>query len=137
MKIEATRLDWTKPLAMANYRSPGCAYCHMHAANHDVSATVRQDLMENTASAISDNEKVYDETIEDKTRAVCQDCHSPRYITQLFSNGEAMLEIAEWRISRLVSTPLIRRLSPDAPGCCVCCMACLILTGTNTIVLDY
>ncbi|MCK4705098.1 MAG: hypothetical protein KAT90_06430 [Gammaproteobacteria bacterium] len=86
MKIEATRRDWTKPLAMANYRSPGCAYCHMHAAEHDVSVSVRQDIMQES------------ENVHDVMRAVCMDCHSPRYITRLLENGEAMLEIARKKV---------------------------------------
>lgn len=86
MKIEATRLDWTKPLAMANYRSPGCAYCHMHAAEHDVSLSVRQDIMKESKN------------VQDVMRAVCQDCHSPRYITRLLENGEAMLEVARKKV---------------------------------------
>jgi len=38
------------------------------------------------------------EKVQDNTRAVCQDCHSPRYITRLFENGEAMLEIARKKV---------------------------------------
>ena len=86
MKIEATRRDWTKSLAMANYRSPGCAYCHMHAAEHDVGISVRQDIMQES------------ENVQDVMRAVCMDCHSPRYITRLLENGEAMLEVARKKI---------------------------------------
>jgi len=38
------------------------------------------------------------ESVQDKTRAVCQDCHSPRYITHLFSNNEAMLEVGRKKV---------------------------------------
>ena len=86
MKMEATRRDWTKPLATANYRSPGCAYCHMHAGEHDVGISVRQDIMQES------------ENVQDVMRAVCMDCHSPRYITRLLENGEAMLEIARKKV---------------------------------------
>ena len=86
MKMEAVSYDWTKPLAMANYRSPGCAYCHMHAAEHDVSGSVRQDIMQES------------ETVQDAMRSVCMDCHSPRYIGLLLENGEAMLEMARKKV---------------------------------------
>ena len=86
MKMEAAQYDWTKSLAMANYRSPGCAYCHMHAAEHDVSVSVRQDIMQES------------EAVQDAMRAVCMDCHAPRYITRLLENGEAMLEVARKKI---------------------------------------
>ena len=86
MKMEAAQYDWRKPLAMANYRSPGCAYCHMHAAEHDVSVGVRRDIMQKS------------EAVQDAMRAVCADCHAPRYIARLLENGEAMLEVARMKI---------------------------------------
>jgi len=92
MRIEKNTYDWQQPLASANYRAPGCSYCHMHRNNHDVSRTVRHDLM----SRKVENSEI--EKVQDETRAVCQDCHSPRYITRLFDNGEAMLEIARKKV---------------------------------------
>lgn len=88
MQLEKNTYDWKQPFELAKYRAPGCGYCHMHQSSHDVSRTVRHDLM-------SDIEI---ENVHDETRAVCQDCHSPRYITRLFSNGEAMLEIARKKV---------------------------------------
>ncbi len=88
MQLEKNSYDWNQPFELASYRSPGCGYCHMHQGNHNVSVTVRHDLM-------SDMET---EKVQDNTRAVCQECHSPRYITHLFTNGEAMLEIARKKI---------------------------------------
>ncbi|MDH3342660.1 MAG: hypothetical protein OEM07_02955 [Gammaproteobacteria bacterium] len=85
-RIEASNRDWSKPLAMANYRAPGCAYCHMRAGEHDVSISVRQDIMQESRS------------VQDEMRAVCHDCHSPRYISRLLENGEAMLEIARMKV---------------------------------------
>ena len=92
MRIEKNTYDWSQPFVSANYRAPGCGYCHMHRNNHDVSRTVRHNLMSNgeNNSAI--------EKVQDETRAVCQDCHSPRYITRLFDNGDAMLEIARKKV---------------------------------------
>ncbi|MCK5262939.1 MAG: hypothetical protein KAJ92_04600, partial [Gammaproteobacteria bacterium] len=86
MRIGAGQEDWNKSLSMANYRVPGCAYCHMHAGEHDVTTSVRRDIMQES------------EAVQDEIRAVCQDCHSPRYITRLLENGEAMLEIARKKV---------------------------------------
>jgi hypothetical protein len=92
MRLEKNTYDWNQSFELANYRAPGCGYCHMHRNSHDVSSTVRHDLMGELMSGLET------EKVQDKTRAVCQDCHSPRYITQLFSNGEAMLEIARKKV---------------------------------------
>jgi hypothetical protein len=88
MQLEKNSYDWSRTFELANYRAPGCGYCHMHQSNHDVSATVRHDLMNDQGI----------EEVQDETRAVCQDCHSPRYITDLFTNGESMLEIARKKV---------------------------------------
>lgn len=88
MQLEKNTYDWTQPFELANYRAPGCGYCHMHQGDHDVSGTVRHDLMRDDET----------EDVHDKTRAVCQGCHSPRYITRLFETGEAMLEIARKKV---------------------------------------
>ncbi|MCK4950752.1 MAG: hypothetical protein KAS48_02960 [Gammaproteobacteria bacterium] len=84
MRLEEKQQDWGQPLKLANYRVPGCSYCHMHSGNHNISNTVRQNLMEDPES----------EEVQDLMQSICWDCHSPRYISRLFSNGEAMLEIA-------------------------------------------
>lgn len=100
MQLEKNTYDWKQTFELANYRSPGCAYCHMHQNNHDVSNTVRPILI---TGLMNDRET---EKVHDNTRAVCQDCHSPRYITRLFENGEAMLEIARKKVreaDRLIS----------------------------------
>jgi 5-methylcytosine-specific restriction endonuclease McrA len=88
MQLEKNTYEWKRRFELANYRSPGCGYCHMHQGNHDVSNSVRHDLMNGGET----------EMVHDNTRAVCQDCHSPRYITSLFENGEAMLEIARKKV---------------------------------------
>ncbi len=88
MQLEKNTYDWSQSFELAKYRAPGCGYCHMHNNNHDVSITVRQNLMSSLEV----------EKVHDNTRAVCQDCHSPRYITRLFENGEAMLEIARKKV---------------------------------------
>ena len=91
LKLEKKEWDWTQPLAQANYRTPGCAYCHMHAGEHNVSSGVRDaDLLQRSEEKIK--------AVQDATRSVCQDCHAPRYITRLFENGEKMLAIARMKV---------------------------------------
>lgn len=92
VRLEQDEWDWDHPLALANYRAPGCSYCHMHNGNHNVSASVRVwNAMEGTDAAER-------ERVQDAMRAVCQECHSPRYITRLFDNGERMLDIGYMKV---------------------------------------
>ena len=88
MQLEKNSYDWNQSFVLANYRAPGCGYCHMHQSNHNVSTTVRHDLMNDLGT----------KSVTDRMRTVCQDCHSPRYINRLFVNGEAMLEIARKKV---------------------------------------
>ncbi len=92
MRIEKNTYDWNQPFILANYRTPGCGYCHMYQSNHNVSSTVRHELM----NGKTDNSEI--EKVQDKMRQACQTCHAPRYISLLFSNGEAMLEIARKKV---------------------------------------
>jgi hypothetical protein len=92
VRLEQDEWDWNRPLEQANYRAPGCSYCHMHKGNHNVSAGVRVwNAMEGTEAAER-------EQLQNVMRAVCQDCHSPRYITRLFDNGEHMLDIGRMKV---------------------------------------
>ena len=93
VRLEQDEWDWDRPLELANYRAPGCAYCHMHQGNHNVSVSVRVwNAMEGTDAAEG-------EQLPDMMRAVCQDCHSPRYITRLSDNGEQMLAIGRMKVN--------------------------------------
>ena len=92
VRLEQDEWDWGRPLANANYRAPGCSYCRMHKGNHNVSASVR------AGSAMEETEAAERERVQDVTRAVCQECHSPRYITRLFDNGERMLDIGRMKV---------------------------------------
>ena len=90
--LEQDEWDWDRPLALANYRAPGCSYCHMHKGNHNVSSSVRGwNAMEEIGAAER-------ERVQDAMRVVCQECHSPRYITRLFDNGERMLDIGRMKV---------------------------------------
>ena len=93
VRLEQDEWDWERPLELANYRAPGCAYCHMHRGNHNVSASVREwDATEGTDAAAG-------EQLPDVMRAACHECHSPRYITRLFDNGERMLAIGRMKVN--------------------------------------
>ena len=92
MKLEQATYDWNQPLKQANYRVPGCAYCHMHAGEHNVSLSVRKwSVLENTSTRALGR-------IQDKTFKVCMDCHSHRYIKDLLDNNEKMLIIARMKV---------------------------------------
>ncbi len=99
MTLEKKYYDWNQPLADGNYRAPGCSYCHMHKAGHNVNKGIRDDLMDKAAA----------KKIQDQTRSACQDCHAPRYIMRLFDNGERMLEIGRKKVREARS--LIERVS--------------------------
>jgi hypothetical protein len=92
VRLEQDEWNWDSPLEQANYRAPGCAYCHMHRGNHNVSAGVR------VWNAMEEIDAAERERVQDVMRTVCQDCHSPRYITRLFDNGERMLDIGRMKV---------------------------------------
>ncbi|MDM8566829.1 multiheme c-type cytochrome [Candidatus Halobeggiatoa sp. HSG11] len=88
--IRLEQYDWTQ--LMANYRVPSCSYCHMYAGNHNVTHTVRKQQL------LMSSNKVELKKIQDRLKVICQNCHSPRYVTQLFSNGEAQFQIAYMKV---------------------------------------
>jgi len=92
VRLEQDEWDWDRPLELANYRAPGCSYCHMHKGNHNVSASVR------VWNAMEEIDAAERERVQDAMRAVCQECHSPRYITRLLDNGERMLAIGRMKV---------------------------------------
>ncbi len=94
--LEKNEWDWDQPLAMANYRAPGCAYCHMHKGNHNVSENVRK------WSGGQASDTVERERIMMATRIVCQDCHSPRYVSRLLQNGQRMLDIGRMKVKEAI-----------------------------------
>ncbi len=105
MRLEKKQQNWDQPLKSANYRTPGCAYCHMHTGNHNVANSVRK------WTVLTDTDAHNLEQTQDKLQTVCQDCHSPRYITQLLRNGESMLQIARKKIRE--ANKLIEQASSD------------------------
>jgi len=87
MTLEENSYDWNQPLENANYRSPSCAYCHMHEGNHYVESAF-------IYSSPADSLKINSDQKGKEIRRVCLDCHAPRYTEMLFSNGDKMFEIA-------------------------------------------
>ncbi len=76
-RLEGLGWDWARPLARGAYRAPGCAYCHAHAGGHDPGA-VRDP---------------------DRARAVCLDCHGPRYVTRILEAGAAQLAVGRLKLA--------------------------------------
>lgn len=104
VKLEGADWDWTQPLRGANYRAPNCAYCHLHDGEHD------------TRRLLADGkDRTADVRARDAAKAVCYDCHAPRYIGRQEQAGVRMIEIArmKWREGRAL-TDDARGSRPDA-----------------------
>ncbi len=69
------RPDWEKPLSRGAYRAPGCAYCHLHDADHG-------DTMDGARG-------------RHLREWVCGGCHAPRYVADQFAAGAELLAIGE------------------------------------------
>jgi len=85
-RLEAPAHGWDKPLRDGNYRAPGCAYCHMHRSEHNVSRGIAPPG-DSEARARA----------RDVMQPVCYDCHGPRYVAQLWDNGQRMLELGQMK----------------------------------------
>jgi len=83
-RLEAPARGWDKPLRDANYRAPGCAYCHMHRGEHNVSRSIVPPG-DSEARALA----------RDAMQPVCYECHGPRYVAQLWDNGQRMVELGQ------------------------------------------
>lgn len=87
VKLEADESDWSKALSVDNYRAPGCAFCHYSGGGHDVTKYITRG--KSGAEAKEARQQM---------RWVCQQCHAPRYIHELESNGRKMLELGEMKL---------------------------------------
>ncbi len=72
--LEGPRRDWSRPLAEANYRTPSCAYCHMHEGEHGLPAN--------------------DEAVSFS----CLDCHAPRYVKTILETAKHSLKTGELKL---------------------------------------
>lgn len=83
MQLEQKNYDWNQPLREANYRAPGCAYCHFHYGNHLTAKAEPLKLAE---------------ADRDRITGSCLDCHGIRYINRLNDNAVDMIEIARMKV---------------------------------------
>lgn len=92
VKLEADQWNWSQPLARGDYRAPGCAYCHLHGAEHDTRLSVTPwDPFQTSV------ESAPEATLE-RRQSVCGDCHAPRYVAEQTGTGERMQEIARMKL---------------------------------------
>lgn len=92
VKLEADQWDWSRPLVRGNYRAPGCAYCHLHGAEHDTRLSVT------TWRPFQQEESSVRETVATRQQATCGECHAPRYVAEQAATGERMQEIARMKL---------------------------------------
>lgn len=92
MKLEENRWDWSQSLARGNYRAPGCAYCHLHAGEHDTRLSVA------TWQPFQPEESSVREPIAARWQAICGECHAPRYVAEQTHTGARMQEIARMKL---------------------------------------
>ena len=91
-RLEGNRRTWTKPLTQGNYRTPGCAYCHLHRAEHNVNRAV-------TAwDAFADPAETASDAARDAIQPACGECHAPRYVTEQSGSGARMTGIARMKL---------------------------------------
>ncbi len=77
VQLTAKQMDFSQPLQGGNIRAPTCAYCHLHAGNHQVGTQSSRRETRDTP---------------------CQDCHSPRFTTTWFATGDRMLAIGQMKV---------------------------------------
>jgi len=92
VRLEEDRWDWSRPLARGNYRAPGCAYCHLHAGEHNTRLSVMP----------WDAFKATDESARIATlgqrQPVCGECHAPRYVAEQTDMGLHTMDIARMKL---------------------------------------
>ncbi len=92
VKLEEHEWDWSHPLVRGNYRAPGCAYCHLHAGEHDTRLSVT------TWRPFQSEEASVRESTAARQQAMCGECHAPRYVAEHAATGERMQEIARMKL---------------------------------------
>jgi hypothetical protein len=88
VRLEEDAWDWSKPLRWGNYRSPTCAYCHLHQGGHDMGSPLKS--AENSVDSIR--------SFDGRQQQPCRDCHSPRYVAEQFASGDRALAIAGMKL---------------------------------------
>jgi hypothetical protein len=92
VKLEENQWDWSRPLVRGNYRAPGCAYCHLHGAEHDTRLSVTPwQPFQPEASSVR-------ELVAARWQTICGECHAPRYVAEQAATGARMQEIARMKL---------------------------------------
>lgn len=86
MQLEQGGYDWNLPLREANYRAPGCAYCHLHDGNHALGAQATNPA---SVPATPDMTSI---------TGACINCHGPRYIARLHDTSARMIGVASMKL---------------------------------------
>lgn len=92
--IEGPNWDWSAPLTEGLYRSPTCAYCHLHNSDHNVSTKIGPWNPQQTPKR--DNPDIT--KAREEMGFVCADCHSARFITTYLDTGDRMLEVGRMKV---------------------------------------
>ncbi|MHB1141966.1 MAG: multiheme c-type cytochrome [Sulfuricaulis sp.] len=92
VKLEEDQWDWSQPLVRGNYRAPGCAYCHLHGAEHDTRLSVT------TWQPFQPEDSSVREPVATRWQAICGECHAPRYVSEQAATGARMQEIARMKL---------------------------------------
>ena len=70
---EGADWDWSKPLSKGHYKTPTCAYCHMHDGHHQVAdKSIHKFGIREVNPATSENR-----IKRQRWLVVCRDCHPP------------------------------------------------------------
>lgn len=91
--ITLERPAWDRPLQRGGYRAPGCAYCHLHAADHG-------DSMDGARGPAV-------------REWVCGACHAPRLVADQFAAGAELLAIGQLKAEEAAA---IAARHPDGPA---------------------
>jgi hypothetical protein len=92
VKLEEDQWDWSRSLTRGNYRAPGCAYCHLHGAEHDTRLSVT------TWQPFQPEESSVRELAAARWQTICGECHAPRYVAEQAATGARMQEIARMKL---------------------------------------
>jgi hypothetical protein len=91
-QLEGDRRSWVQPLTQGNYRTPGCAYCHLHRAEHNVNRGVTP------WNAFAEPSEAVAEAARSAMQPACGECHAPRYVAEQADSGGRMAGIARMKL---------------------------------------
>ena len=90
--LEDNQRTWAQPLTQGNYPTPGCAYCHLHRAEHNVNRGVTP------WNALAAPTQTVSDTAREAMQPACGECHAPRYVAEQSGSGARMTEIARMKL---------------------------------------